>query len=271
MSISFNLTFVVASTDFGTIPAQSAVPNYTTSYFVNTILPNVTTTVMTANATAESLLAQRTGSCPFNASDYAAGLTIFDMPGNCSDLLEPYCFPDPDAPILMSTTFPASCSPAAVLNGADITSGGAAATSTVSLTAASNATSSTSSAAPTQTGLVSNCNRYYTVQSADSCQGIVNKYAGEFGVSDFYTWNPAVGSNCSSLWVGYAVCVGILSTLTTPPISSSVAPSSTSSSAPTQTGIVSSCDRYYTVQAGDSCQGIVNNHGGDFTLSDFYS
>lgn len=270
-SVPSNLSFVVASTDFGTIPAQSAVPNYTTSYFVNTVLPNVTTTAMTANATAESLLAQRTGYCPFNSSDYAAGLTIYDMPGNCSDLLEPYCFPDPDAPIPTVTTFPASCSPAAVLNATDITSGGSAATSIIGSTTSSNAVSSISSAAPTQTGVVSNCNRYYTVQSGDSCQGIVNKYAGEFSLPDFYTWNPAVGSGCSSLWVGYAVCVGTLSTPTTPPITSSVAPSSISSSAPTQTGIVSSCDRYYTVQAGDSCQGIVDNYSGEFMLSDFYS
>lgn len=270
-SRSSTVTFVVPSTSFGTIPAQTAVPNRTTSYFVNTLLPNITTIAMTANATAESLLAQRTGYCPFNSSDYTAGLTIYDMPGNCSDLLEPYCFPDPDAPILTSTTFPASCSPAAALNISDTTSVGSAATSTVGSTAASNTASSTSSTgAPTQTGIASNCARYYTVQSGDSCQGIVDKYAGAFTLSDFYAWNPAVGSGCSSLWVGYAVCVGLPSTPTAPPSSSSVASSSTSGAAPTQTGIVSNCARYYTVQAGDSCQGIVDKYAGEFTLSDFY-
>lgn len=274
-SRSSTVTFVVPSTSFGTIPAQTAVPNRTTSYFVNTILPNITTTAMTANATAESLLAQRTGYCPFNSSDYAAGLSIYDMPGNCSDLLEPYCFPDPDAPILTSTTFPALCSPAAALNIPDTTSGGSAATLTVGSTAASNtaASSISSTAAPTQTGIASTCARYYTVQSGDSCQGIVDKYAGEFTLSDLYGWNPAVGSGCSSLRVGYAVCVGIPSTPTIPPSPSSVASSSTSTSSPVpiQTGIVTTCDRYYTVQSGDTCQGIVNKYNGAFTLSDFYS
>lgn len=28
--------------------------------------------------------------------------------------------------------------------------------------------------------------------------------------SDFYSWNPAVGTSCASLWPGYYVCIAIL-------------------------------------------------------------
>lgn len=179
--------------------------------------------------------------------------------------------PDPDAPIPTATTFSASCSPAAALNTTHITLGGSAATSTVGSTVVSTTVSSISSVALTQTSITYKCNRYYTVQSGDSCQGIVDKCNEKFTLSDFYTWNPAVGSDCSSLWVGYTVCVGIPSPPTSSLATSSIAPSSTSSSTPMQTGIVSNFDRYYTVHSRDSCQVILDKYRGEFTLSDFYS
>ncbi|KAL4911937.1 hypothetical protein BDW62DRAFT_206942 [Aspergillus aurantiobrunneus] len=73
------------------------------------------------------------------------------------------------------------------------------------------AKTTTSTAGPvptqTQTGIVSDCNKYYTVISGDSCAKIEGNYGITF--AQFYEWNPAIGSNCDSLWVGYAVCVGV--------------------------------------------------------------
>lgn len=52
---------------------------------------------------------------------------------------------------------------------------------------------------PTQTGIASNCEEYYTVVSGDSCAGIES----EFGISfeELYGWNPAISSGCESLWL----------------------------------------------------------------------
>ncbi|KAF2719531.1 carbohydrate-binding module family 50 protein [Polychaeton citri CBS 116435] len=62
-------------------------------------------------------------------------------------------------------------------------------------------------ASPTQSGIASNCDKYYTVVSGDSCDKIETQYSITF--QQLYAWNPAIGSNCQSLWVGYAVCVGV--------------------------------------------------------------
>ncbi|KAF7122739.1 hypothetical protein CNMCM5793_000849 [Aspergillus hiratsukae] len=71
----------------------------------------------------------------------------------------------------------------------------------------SNATTTTSSVpaastpgAPTQTGIASNCDMYYTVQAGDTCDTV----AAEFGITtaQFLAWNPAVSSDCTSgFWV----------------------------------------------------------------------
>lgn len=61
--------------------------------------------------------------------------------------------------------------------------------------------------APTQSGVASGCKNYYTVESGDSCSAIESQYGISF--AQFYQWNPAVGSNCQSLWVGYAYCVAV--------------------------------------------------------------
>lgn len=64
-----------------------------------------------------------------------------------------------------------------------------------------------SASAPTQPEIVSDCNRYYTVVSGDSCNYIETKYGITF--AQLYSWNPAIGLNCQTLVVGYSVCVGV--------------------------------------------------------------
>ena len=60
--------------------------------------------------------------------------------------------------------------------------------------------------APTQSGIASDCDQYYSVASGDSCAKIESEYNDE--CAERYLWNPAIGNNCQNLWVGYAVCVG---------------------------------------------------------------
>lgn len=77
-------------------------------------------------------------------------------------------------------------------------------------TATSSAAAQTATAtapAPTQAGIATNCLKYYTVVSGDSCSKIETQYGDTF--AGLYKWNPAIGSNCENLWVGYAVCVAV--------------------------------------------------------------
>lgn len=60
---------------------------------------------------------------------------------------------------------------------------------------------------PQQTGIISTCHDYHLVESGDGCASIASDSG--ISLSDFYEWNPAVGSTCASLWLGYYVCVGI--------------------------------------------------------------
>ncbi|KAM7203245.1 hypothetical protein V8F33_002236 [Rhypophila sp. PSN 637] len=61
--------------------------------------------------------------------------------------------------------------------------------------------------APIQPGIIDGCTAYNEVVSGDGCWAISNQYG--IDLSDFYLWNPGVGSECENLWLGYAVCVGI--------------------------------------------------------------
>ncbi|GFN17061.1 LysM peptidoglycan-binding domain-containing protein [Aspergillus tubingensis] len=66
---------------------------------------------------------------------------------------------------------------------------------------------------PTQTGMVSGCLRIYDVQSIDDCYDL----AREAGVqlSDFYSWNPALGTDCAGLEASTYVCIGTTGPITT--------------------------------------------------------
>ncbi|KAM0544190.1 hypothetical protein ACHAPJ_011941 [Fusarium lateritium] len=74
-------------------------------------------------------------------------------------------------------------------------------------TTAKNTASETASGppAPTQSGIVKNCQKWYVTRKGDGCQNI----AGQFKITlkQFYSWNPAVGTDCKNLWVKEAYCV----------------------------------------------------------------
>jgi len=74
----------------------------------------------------------------------------------------------------------------------------------------------TTSATPTPTptgpqpqmpSIVPNCNKYYLVGTDDNCSTI----EPEEGVTlaQLLAWNPAVNSQCTNLWLGYYICIGI--------------------------------------------------------------
>ncbi|KAJ6068825.1 hypothetical protein N7499_010712 [Penicillium canescens] len=115
---------------------------------------------------------------------------------------------------------------------------------------------SSSSAFPTQTGVTQMCNKWHYVSDNDTCASIFS----EFGLTaaQFYSWNPATGSNCNSLWLKTEVCVGISestpSTTTSTPTETGTGTGSVPS--PVQSGIASDCRKYYKVQSGDTCDKV---------------
>jgi hypothetical protein len=69
--------------------------------------------------------------------------------------------------------------------------------STSSITSTTSTTTRVSTPSPVQTGIVSNCDAFYEVESGNDCNPIVALY--DLTLGEFYDWNPAVGSSCQYL------------------------------------------------------------------------
>lgn len=61
---------------------------------------------------------------------------------------------------------------------------------------------------PYQEGMVRNCRIFRRVVSGDTCATIA-QIAG-ITVAQFVTWNPAVGSGCTGLWLNTYACIGLI-------------------------------------------------------------
>ncbi|KAF9892628.1 hypothetical protein FE257_001030 [Aspergillus nanangensis] len=120
---------------------------------------------------------------------------------------------------------------------------------------------------PLQTGIVAECNRYHRVRENDNCASIAKAYA--ITLDDFYRWNPAVGSACETLWLGYHVCVG--ATKASPPSTPPTNPGTPTGAAPapTQSGMTSACVQYYQAQPADTCISIVTQKHPKISLTQF--
>ncbi|KAH8899923.1 hypothetical protein GQ53DRAFT_790479 [Thozetella sp. PMI_491] len=118
---------------------------------------------------------------------------------------------------------------------------------------------------PTQDGLSATCNNYYLADGSIFCYDIAAKYG--ITLDNFYAWNPAVGTNCGSLWSGYYYCVGNSATSTAKPTTTTTAVATGPS--PTQTGIISSCKTYYLADGSIFCYDIAAKYG--ISLDNFYA
>lgn len=131
------------------------------------------------------------------------------------------------------------------------------------------AKSSTSGApGPTQTGIVSTCNKYLMANPGGTCMA----FASRAGISlqQLYTWNSVLGSNgenCDSqFWGNEYYCVGVSgnSNPTTSAPSTSIKATSTvagGAPGPTQAGIISSCSKYLMANPGGSCSAFASRAG----------
>ncbi|KAJ5399171.1 hypothetical protein N7465_009660 [Penicillium sp. CMV-2018d] len=108
--------------------------------------------------------------------------------------------------------------------------------------------------APTQSGIVANCEEWYVAQKDDSCAAIASKYS--ITVAQFNAWNPAVGDDCVGLWADEAYCVkaSTAAITTSPTVMTSSTQATVTPPAPTQAGIISSCNAYDVAQDGDGCE-----------------
>lgn len=126
------------------VAIDNASPSNTSWYNTRTAFQAPTTTTQTRNATTASSVAARTSHCPLTLKDILNGLIIYDLPDACVSLLEPYCWPDPDKPILPSTRSPVVCTPARV-------------------TATSARSPTDTKPSPIQPSTVASCTKYYPV------------------------------------------------------------------------------------------------------------
>ncbi|PHH89144.1 hypothetical protein CDD83_6595 [Cordyceps sp. RAO-2017] len=62
---------------------------------------------------------------------------------------------------------------------------------------------------PIQAGMTSACGGFYLVKPGDGCYDIAS--ANEIALADLYSWNPALKGDCSGLYYGYYICIGLLS------------------------------------------------------------
>lgn len=129
--------------------------------------------------------------------------------------------------------------------------------STTTTTSQSSAASEVTAPGPTQTGIISTCNKF-----AESISGLgCYDFAVAEGITpaQLYAWNPILGvdgSSCvSELWANEYYCVGVSGA--TSATSTSSAPEASTSSAtapgPTQAGIVSNCNKFAESISGLGC------------------
>ena len=103
--------------------------------------------------------------------------------------------------------------------------------------------------------IVSNCNKFYQIQSGDGCWSI--EQAQSISAADFQAWNPYVDANCDNLWLGYYVCVGVSgATATTKPTSTTTTSATQTGPSPQMPSTISTCKKFYQVQSGDGCWSI---------------
>jgi hypothetical protein len=117
---------------------------------------------------------------------------------------------------------------------------------------------------PTQSGIVSSCNKYAVPANAQGCYDFAT--ANGITPAQLYSWNAVLGANgenCGSNFLGGEYyCVGIQRVSSIQP--SSTKPSSTkaiTAPGPTQSGIAASCTKFAQPPAGTGCYDFATQNG----------
>lgn len=122
---------------------------------------------------------------------------------------------------------------------------------------------------PTQSGMTKSCKTFHKVVSGDTCYDIA--VAASITLDDFYSWNPAVGSDCHALQLDFYVCIGTSMPSTTGPTqttSSVPTPTGVTPPGPRQSGIAANCNKYVMQKDGVYCYDMAAAAG--ISLDDLY-
>ncbi|KAK1978616.1 hypothetical protein LZ30DRAFT_799936 [Colletotrichum cereale] len=115
---------------------------------------------------------------------------------------------------------------------------------------------------PVMPGAASNCDRYYKIQSGDSCDVVASKNG--ITVAQLRSWNTDINASCSNLWLDYYICTrvpGVVVPTTTTRASTTSTAAAGPTVSPVMPGAASNCDRYYKIQSGDSCDAVASKNG----------
>ncbi|KAJ9421242.1 hypothetical protein FOXG_17687 [Fusarium oxysporum f. sp. lycopersici 4287] len=105
---------------------------------------------------------------------------------------------------------------------------------------------------PIQAGMTAKCNKFHVVQKTTTCSSIQNYYS--ITMAQLFEWNPAIGSKCTSLWVDYNVCVGVIGQKPNP----TQPPQSNATPTPIQADTVKNCKKFHLVKKTTTCSSIQN-------------
>jgi LysM repeat protein len=113
----------------------------------------------------------------------------------------------------------------------------------------------------TQAGITPYCTKYEKANAGGSCPVFANRVG--ISTANLYAWNTVLGDNgqnCgSSFWGDTFYCVGVSPNYVAPP-----KPSPTGAApapGPTQSGIISTCNKYLMANAGGSCSAFASRAG----------
>ncbi|KAF2766280.1 hypothetical protein EJ03DRAFT_345213 [Teratosphaeria nubilosa] len=120
-----------------------------------------------------------------------------------------------------------------------------------------------SAPSPTQSGIVSDCVLYSNASAGDTCYIFEQEH--HITAAEFYLWNSVLGdagAYCSTqFWSGYWYGIGIEASQPTPSATPTSVSSGQAAPTPTQSGIVSNCDKYAKTSSGDTCAGFAADQG----------
>ena len=127
---------------------------------------------------------------------------------------------------------------------------------------------------PTQPGMVTNCNKFHYISQSVTCSQVLSYEV--ISLADFVRWNPTVKADCSGMWAGVNVCVGIAGSVTEVPSSTTASAATTTSAGngirtptPIQPNMVSNCAKFHWVDKGVTCSQILSYN--KITLASFYA
>ncbi|KAM0344970.1 hypothetical protein ACHAPU_006848 [Fusarium lateritium] len=109
---------------------------------------------------------------------------------------------------------------------------------------------------PVQPNIAKNCNRFHKITPTTTCANIEKYYS--LPLETFYKWNPSVGTSCTSLLVGYWVCVGVEG-WAPPKTTTTIKPAPTDTNgghSPVQPNIAKNCNKFHKITPTTTCASI---------------